>query len=399
MTNMEEKFEGLKPENKVEHLRQQVLDELQSQADAYLKTLDESFKGDKELCARSSAILGALIQEKFGVPLLTTQNRQITELPLEQQTYLQWRNAYHRTEGEKPERHNYLVMVIGGKKYYVDAVHSSLWSEDKKDRLIVEEIETEQELKEKYGLVPIDDYEQARQEAEEQNDKEMVYFLNAIQQDREVLQTITSRQKRLLDMVSEDLRSSTVLQTIYPREGYGPDYLMVKEKPVHLSRGNIRWIHEGVLYIFKADGQLKVFSKADAEGRDIKPDEAEKFLEQVQSSRDENIKERIKDFPPVDVLRQTAGVSFERDRASWNINWDVIGGKRYLLKADGKIKKFVKKSAPYGTHHDGLGRPTTYGIFDEKVTPEEEKEFMDKIKLLVKYNEALREFFNKLKIE
>lgn len=395
---MEGKFEGLEPENRIEHLRQRVLGELQSQADNYLKALDESFKGDKELCARSSSILGAFIQEKFGIPLLTAQNRQITELPPEQQTYLQWRNGYHKTEGVNQERQNYLVLVIGGKKYYVDAVYSSLWSKDKKDRLIVEEIETEQELKEKYGLVPIDDYEQLRQEAKEQGDKDMVYFLNATQQDREVLQTITSGQKRLQDMVSADLRSSTVLQAIYPREGYGPDYLVVKEKPVHLSHGNIRWIHQGILYIFTADGQLKVFSKADAEGRDMKPNEAEKFSEQIQSSDDEDIKKRLKDFPPIDVLRQTAGVSFERDMVSWNIGWEAIGGQRFLLKADGKIEKLIKNPAPYGIYHDGLGRPTNYEIFGKRVTPEEEKEFMDKIRLLAKYNKALQEFLDKLKI-
>jgi|SRR3989338_6076884 len=392
---MEESSEQSNVESKTESLRQLVLGDLQACAEIYLKALDEGFKGDKELCARSSAILGAVMEEKYRIPLLTAQNRQILEQPPEQQTFFQWRNAYHRIEGKKPERQNYLIVVIGGTKYYIDAVYNSLWSKDKKDSLIIEEITSEDELQKKYGLVPIDNYEQAKSTAQASGDREMVGFLNSIQQDREVLRGIESGQKRLLDVVSEDLRSFAVLQQIYPREGYGSDYLVINEKPVHMSYGNVRWIHEGVLYVFTRNGQLKVFSKSDAEGRDMKPKEAQGFLEQMQSSEDGGMQERLKEFPPIKVLHKTEGVSFEGDMVSWNVDWDKIGGKRYLLLADGKIEKLVKELALHGGQRDGLGHPTNYGIFREPITQAEEKEFMDKIESLSKYDKALQAFLDR----
>jgi len=370
----------------------------------YIRALDDAFHNDKARCDISSMILAEFLQEKFGISFLTRANRtQLLAGPQEQQAYVEFISGYHDTDGT-PEIHNWLELQVGDRRYYIDAVFSSLWG-DESDRLIVEEMAGRAQHREKYQLHPVAAVSfDPVSEGEDSTAIEQFLsqplplwaafetggttlrdgyyngFVAAIQSGRD-----TPSETRLKSKTGHG--ASAVLQTILPREGHGPDYILYENKPVHAiesvgeEKGTIvRWIENHVLYVRSKTGALRVYERTVPEGRDMTIEEVERFYKIIANSPDPKVQEIRLSLPLLDILRDTQGVSLSShgDFISYDVGWAQDQGERFLLRANGRVEKLTG-----GVRHAALST----------ATPEEEIAFFGKIKLVVPYNQAIGDFY------
>jgi hypothetical protein len=143
---------------------------------AYFNVLWKAFPVVKAVCAHSSLILAKYLEQKHGIPFITDLNKkQLLSVPLKKQLYTEFQTGVHWTEGLGMA--NWLEVQFGQKRLYLDAVHSSLWSSDKSDRIIFEEIDDMGIWEKKYKLYAIDNVAKILEEAEKTGDIELLDFL------------------------------------------------------------------------------------------------------------------------------------------------------------------------------------------------------------------------------